>query len=187
LAEKDGRNRRFDERDTPSPLDSEDEFIDDPYFGRRIKTYGGGLRLGNKRIDNREKILREKAELKRKRQLEKMSRSSQRLPSRGGVSRMLPLGYSRLETPQRPITRKSNSIQESVRRYQTERTFVRQLHQLKRAQIYTGPMHDIVLFSKLMDVYKNSSANDSELDIDSQALDDWDGYLQGKYIFALDI
>jgi hypothetical protein len=90
LAEKDGRNRRFDERDTPSPLDSEDEFIDDPYFGRRIKTYGGGLRLGNKRIDNREKILREKSELKRKRQLEKMSRSSQRLPTRGGVSRMLP-------------------------------------------------------------------------------------------------
>jgi hypothetical protein len=69
-------------------LFSEDEFIDDPYFGRRIKTYGGGLRLGNKRIDNREKILREKSELKRKRQLEKMSRSSQRLPTRGGVSRM---------------------------------------------------------------------------------------------------
>ena len=184
LAENYGRNRRFDERDTPSPLDSEDEFIDDPYFGRRIKTYGGGLRLGNKRIDNREKILREKSELKRKRQLEKMSRSSQRLPTRGGVSRMLPLGYSRLETPQRPITRKSNSIQESVRRYQTERTFVRQLHQLKRAQIYTGPMHDIVLFSKLMDVYKNSSANDSELDIDSQALDDWDGYLQDQLRFV---
>ncbi|XP_071164984.1 uncharacterized protein [Mytilus edulis] len=176
LADKDKRNRRSDERDIPSPLDSEDEFIDDPYFGRRVKPYPGSVRIGSKRPDNREQVLREK-ELSRKRQQE-MSRSSQRMPSKGGVARMLPLGYSRLETPQRPITRKSNSIQESVRRYQTERTFVRQLHQLKRAQIYTGPMHDIVLFSKMMNVYNNTSNYDNELDLDSQVLDDWDGYLQ---------
>ncbi|CAG2235599.1 unnamed protein product [Mytilus edulis] len=182
LADKDKRNRRSDERDIPSPLDSEDEFIDDPYFGRRVKPYPGSVRIGSKRPDNREQVLREK-ELSRKRQQE-MSRSSQRMPSKGGVARMLPLGYSRLETPQRPITRKSNSIQESVRRYQTERTFVRQLHQLKRAQIYTGPMHDIVLFSKMMNVYNNTSNYDNELDLDSQVLDDWDGYLQDQLRFV---
>ncbi|CAC5378445.1 unnamed protein product [Mytilus coruscus] len=182
LADKDKRNRRSDERDIPSPLDSEDEFIDDPYFGRRVKPYPGSVRIGSKRPDNREQVLREK-ELNRKRQQE-MSRSSQRMSSKGGVARMLPLGYSRLETPQRPITRKSNSIQESVRRYQTERTFVRQLHQLKRAQIYTGPMHDIVLFSKMMNVYNNTSNYDNELDLDSQVLDDWDGYLQDQLRFV---
>ncbi|XP_052107145.1 ankyrin repeat domain-containing protein 11-like isoform X4 [Mytilus californianus] len=182
LADKDKRNRRPDERDIPSPLDSEDEFIDDPYFGRRVKPYPGSVRIGSKRPDNREQVLREK-EFNRKRQQE-MSHSSQRMPSKGGVARMLPLGYSRLETPQRPITRKSNSIQESVRRYQTERTFVRQLHQLKRAQIYTGPMHDIVLFSKMMNVYNNTSNYDNELDLDSQVLDDWDGYLQDQLRFV---
>lgn len=176
LGEKNDRNRRLDERDSPSLIDSEDEFIDDPYFGRRIK-YGTHRGLVSKRPDNREKVLRDKRR-------QEMSRASNRTRTTGGVAKMVPLGYSRLETPQRPITRKSSSIQESVRRYQSERTFVRQLHQLKRAQIYTGPMHDIVLFSKMMNVYKNSTINDSELDIESQYLDDWDSYLQGKFLIS---
>ncbi|XP_021361278.1 trichohyalin-like isoform X4 [Mizuhopecten yessoensis] len=74
-----------------------------------------------------------------------------------------------------------NSIQESVRRYQSERRMVRQLHQLKRAQIYTGPMHDVVLFSKLMDVYRNNAPHDGDSTLDSQVLEDWEGYLRDNF------
>ncbi|XP_033734399.1 uncharacterized protein LOC117323345 isoform X4 [Pecten maximus] len=74
-----------------------------------------------------------------------------------------------------------NSIQESVRRYQSERRMVRQLHQLKRAQIYTGPMHDVVLFSKLMDVYRNNAPHDADSTLDSQVLEDWEGYLRDNF------
>lgn len=76
--------------------------------------------------------------------------------------------------------RNAESVQQSVRRYQDQRRMVRQLHQLKRAQIYTGPIHDVVLFSKLMDVYKNSAPHDDESTLDSQVLEDWEGYLRGN-------
>ena len=82
----------------------------------------------------------------------------------------------------KPVPKRVNNIQESVRRYQDQRRYVRQLHQLKRAQIYTGPMHDIVLFSKLMDVYKHSPG-DSNQDLDLTVMENWDGYLRGK-LFA---
>ncbi|KAK3093037.1 hypothetical protein FSP39_010347 [Pinctada imbricata] len=83
----------------------------------------------------------------------------------------------------KPVPRRVNSIQESVRRYQDQRRYVRQLHQLKRAQIYTGPMHDIVLFSKLMDVYKHAPG-DSEQDLDLTVMENWDGYLRDQLRFV---
>nr|XP_034325555.1 titin homolog isoform X16 [Crassostrea gigas] len=78
----------------------------------------------------------------------------------------------------RNVPRRVASIQESVRRYQDQRRFVRQMHQLKRAQIYTGPMHDIVLFSKMMDVYKHSTPGGSENDLEMSTMDNWDSYLR---------
>lgn len=80
----------------------------------------------------------------------------------------------------RNVPRRVASIQESVRRYQDQRRFVRQMHQLKRAQIYTGPMHDIVLFSKMMDVYKHSTPGGSENDLEMSTMDNWDSYLRGE-------
>ncbi|XP_048733464.1 titin homolog isoform X3 [Ostrea edulis] len=82
------------------------------------------------------------------------------------------------------VPRRVASIQESVRRYQDQRRFVRQMHQLKRAQIYTGPMHDIVLFSKMMDVYKHSTPGESENDLEMSVMDNWDGYLRDQLRFV---
>nr|XP_022329247.1 uncharacterized protein LOC111128093 isoform X4 [Crassostrea virginica] len=86
----------------------------------------------------------------------------------------------RLDTSvrKRNVPRRVASIQESVRRYQDQRRFVRQMHQLKRAQIYTGPMHDIVLFSKMMDVYKHSTPGESEIDLEMSTMENWDSYLR---------
>ncbi|XP_048259222.1 inversin-B-like [Haliotis rufescens] len=41
----------------------------------------------------------------------------------------------------------AQEVQASVRRYEEERRAVREYHQLRRAQIYTGPLYDIALFS----------------------------------------
>uniref|UniRef100_A0A8W8HUJ0 Uncharacterized protein n=1 Tax=Magallana gigas TaxID=29159 RepID=A0A8W8HUJ0_MAGGI len=84
----------------------------------------------------------------------------------------------------RNVPRRVASIQESVRRYQDQRRFVRQMHQLKRAQIYTGPMHDIVLFSKMMDVYKHSTPGGSENDLEMSTMDNWDSYLRDQLRFV---
>ena len=75
-----------------------------------------------------------------------------------------------------------DEIHRSVRRYQNNRNKSRQLQQFKRAQIHTGPMHDIVMFSKMMDNHRKGldkgEGEDEDLDLRTQA--SWDGYLQGK-------
>ena len=76
------------------------------------------------------------------------------------------------------------SIHESVRQYQNKRNQSRQLHQLKRAQIHTGPMHDIVMFSKMMDSYRKGH-NGEEDDLDIRPYASWDGYLQGEKSFVV--
>ena len=73
-----------------------------------------------------------------------------------------------------------DEIHESVRRYQNNRNKSRQLHQFKRAQIHTGPMHDIVMFSKMMDNYRKGHEKGDEDDLDLRAHTSWDGYLQGE-------
>lgn len=55
---------------------------------------------------------------------------------------------------------------------------------MKRAQIYTGPMHDIVLFSKMMDVYKHSTPGGSENDLEMSTMDNWDSYLRDQLRFV---
>ncbi|XP_078316219.1 uncharacterized protein LOC111129666 isoform X11 [Crassostrea virginica] len=101
-------------------------------------------------------------------------------PVRKHKSNLTLADMERLDTSvrKRNVPRRVASIQESVRRYQDQRRFVRQMHQLKRAQIYTGPMHDIVLFSKMMDVYKHSTPGESEIDLEMSTMENWDSYLR---------
>ncbi|RUS86552.1 hypothetical protein EGW08_005691 [Elysia chlorotica] len=63
------------------------------------------------------------------------------------------------QTDAAPTPRKKRSrpnkliqaIQESVRRYERERQSIRQLHQVRRAQIYSGPTWDLALFRKIVE------------------------------------
>ncbi|XP_052767081.1 ankycorbin-like isoform X3 [Mya arenaria] len=69
-----------------------------------------------------------------------------------------------------------DSVRRSVMSYQTKRSTSRGMQQLKRAQIHTGPMHDIVMFSKMMDNYrKGLMGEEEEMDLRNYA--NWDGYL----------
>ena len=81
----------------------------------------------------------------------------------------------------------AEEVQESVRRYQNKRNQSREMQQLKRAQIHTGPMHDIVMFSKMMDNYRKGheghGGEEEELDVRQYA--SWDGYLQGTVKLVL--
>lgn len=72
-------------------------------------------------------------------------------------------------------------VRESVRMYQNKRNYSRSLNQLKRAQAHTGPMHDIVMFSKMMDNYRRGLMGDEE-ELDLRNYANWDGYLNGKFI-----
>ena len=72
-------------------------------------------------------------------------------------------------------------VQESVRQYQNKRNQSRELQQLKRAQIHTGPMHDIVMFSKMMDNYRRGHGGEED-DLDIRPYASWDGYLQGNAV-----
>ncbi|XP_041351313.1 putative uncharacterized protein DDB_G0271606 [Gigantopelta aegis] len=47
----------------------------------------------------------------------------------------------------------ASDVQASVRRFEVERQAVRDYHQLKRAQMYTGPLYDIELVNKMVDKY----------------------------------
>ena len=42
-------------------------------------------------------------------------------------------------------------LQASVKRYESERRSIMQLHQIKRAQIYAGPVTDVLLFRRIVD------------------------------------
>lgn len=74
-------------------------------------------------------------------------------------------------------------VRDSVRLYQTRRNQSRSLNQLKRAQIHTGPMHDIVMFSKMMDNYRRGVMGDEE-EMDLRNYANWDGYLNGECILV---
>ncbi|GFS15313.1 ankyrin repeat domain-containing protein, partial [Elysia marginata] len=57
-------------------------------------------------------------------------------------------------TPRKRKTRPNKliqAIQESVKRYERERQSIRQLHQVRRAQIYSGPTWDVALFRKIVE------------------------------------
>lgn len=43
-----------------------------------------------------------------------------------------------------------------------------------------GLMYDIVLFSKMMDVYKYSMFGGSENDLEMSIMDNWDSYFRGE-------
>lgn len=75
-----------------------------------------------------------------------------------------------------------DSVKKSVHAYQTTRNTSRSLQQLKRAQIHTGPMHDIVMFSKMMDNYRRGLMGDEE-EMDLRNYANWDGYLNGKCLY----
>lgn len=75
-----------------------------------------------------------------------------------------------------------DQVQESVWRYQTRRNRSRRINQMKRAQIHTGPMHDIVMFSKMMDNYRKGIVGEEE-ETTIRNYANWDGYLNGKLTF----
>ncbi|KAK3597127.1 hypothetical protein CHS0354_038046 [Potamilus streckersoni] len=80
-----------------------------------------------------------------------------------------------------------NAIQESVRTYENLRNNSRQAHQMKRAQLYSGPLHDIVMFGKLMDTYRHGGFTTMEEDdLDNQP-NDWDEYLRDQLKFVTHI
>ncbi|XP_045163885.2 ankycorbin-like isoform X5 [Mercenaria mercenaria] len=88
----------------------------------------------------------------------------------------------------RQTTRRSKKpyidhVRESVRKYQNKRNYSRSLNQLKRAQVHTGPMHDIVMFSKMMDNYRRGLMGDEE-DLDLRNYANWDGYLNEQLRFV---
>lgn len=71
-------------------------------------------------------------------------------------------------------------VRKSVMSYQTKRNNSRSLQQLKRAQIHTGPMHDIVMFSRMMDNYRKGITEEEEEELDLRNYANWDGYLNGE-------
>ncbi|XP_060077666.1 uncharacterized protein LOC132557186 [Ylistrum balloti] len=193
---KTSRQRTFDRSDSPDLSSGEDiderDYVDAQPKSRKQRAQN---RLQNKtrRLRNRQvtgvydpdrlskpvsvhKQIRDKKRLARERD----SQLNGRLVEMDRSDEINDLEHSILRT-RRGGGRCVNSIQESVRRYQSERRMVRQLHQLKRAQIYTGPMHDVVLFSKLMDVYRNNAPHDADSTLDSQVLEDWEGYLRDNF------
>ncbi|KAL3873336.1 hypothetical protein ACJMK2_036468 [Sinanodonta woodiana] len=91
--------------------------------------------------------------------------------------------------PQSPknVNKLINAIQESVRTYENLRNNSRQAHQMKRAQLYSGPLHDIVMFGKLMDTYRQGGFTTmEEEDLDNQP-NDWDEYLRDQLKFVTHI
>ncbi|XP_069117385.1 inversin-like isoform X4 [Argopecten irradians] len=193
---KPSRQRTFERSDSPD-LSSGDEIdekdnVDAPPKSRRQRAQNR-LQNRTRKLRNRQvtgvydpdrlskpvsvhKQIRDKKKLARERD----SQLNGRLVEMDRADEINDLEHSILRT-RRGGGRCVNSIQESVRRYQSERRMVRQLHQLKRAQIYTGPMHDVVLFSKLMDVYRNNAPHDADSTLDSQVLEDWEGYLRDNF------
>lgn len=74
-------------------------------------------------------------------------------------------------------------IYKSVKSYDKIRNNSRMMQQLKRAQIHTGPMHDIVMFSKMMDNYRKGLGSEAE-EMDVRAYANWDGYLNEQLRFV---
>ncbi|XP_059145882.1 ankycorbin-like [Physella acuta] len=75
------------------------------------------------------------------------------------------------EKPSKKKTRPNQliqSIQESVKKYESERRSIRQLHQMKRIMIHSGPSYDQAIFKKIIRE-KNLEANRHK---------SWDRYLQ---------
>ena len=60
-------------------------------------------------------------------------------------------------------------IQDSVRRYEQERRSIRQLQQLRRAQIYSGHSRNLALFHSLLQAYGTRNGAPT-----------WDQILQGE-------
>ena len=79
--------------------------------------------------------------------------------------------------------------QESVKRYERERQSIRQLHQIRRAQIYSGPTWDVALFRKIVDQYGKQVGQGGQGDgtphstSTTNALT-WEEYLKGKIFFS---
>ncbi|KAL4238675.1 Ankyrin repeat [Mactra antiquata] len=76
-----------------------------------------------------------------------------------------------------------DQVHESVWRYQTRRNKSRRINQMKRAQIHTGPMHDIVMFSKMMDNYRKGIVGEEE-ETAIRNYANWDGYLNDQLRFV---
>ena len=72
-----------------------------------------------------------------------------------------------------------DNVKNSVQTFQRKRNTSRSLQQLRRAQIHTGPMHDIVMFSKMMDHYRQGLGPE-ETEVDLRQYANWDGYLNGE-------
>ncbi|KAH3851293.1 hypothetical protein DPMN_093773, partial [Dreissena polymorpha] len=92
---------------------------------------------------------------------------------------------SRSRHTERTVSKKPylDSVKSSVKAYQTTRSSSRSIHQLKRAQIHTGPMHDIVMFSKMMDNYRRGLMGEEE-EVDLRNYANWDGYLNEQLRFV---
>ncbi|XP_050406194.1 serine/threonine-protein phosphatase 6 regulatory ankyrin repeat subunit B [Patella vulgata] len=78
-------------------------------------------------------------------------------------------------------------VQASVRRYEAERKYIRQLHQMRRAQLYMSPMYDVGLYKHMQgDTERSATAAGNKEGEESslKSLSQWDEYVEDQCKFV---